>query len=732
MDSDNNADIAEIFVNIPAKSICKQYSYSIPANLEVRAGQRVVVPFGNRTVEGVVVAVSIGAVAALKPITAVIGDWFDETLIELARKTADYYLCSISETLKLFIPGGSSVKNNVYKANEKNQLILELTGQPVDILLFAKKTAQARLLERLLQNPTLLLANAKGEGFSPATISALERAGFVRKVRRRIFRDSYSDIVERNTAVTLNQEQQFAVDKISAAISLHTPAKFLLYGVTGSGKTEVYLRAAKQALATGKQSVVLVPEIALTAQLVERFKAFFGERIGVAHSRLSAVERQDIFDQARAGTIDVLIGARSAIFAPFKNLGLIVVDEEHEYSYKQDDRPYYNAKQVAIWRAELSGAPVVFGSATPSIEVFYAAQTGSFELLTLPKRATGAVMPEIMLVDMCEQFAQRNRSMFSEPLKELLTAALSKGEQAIILLNRRGHSTFVSCRECGYVAMCKHCDVSLTYHDSGSNLRCHYCGYSEQIPDECPTCKSQYIRYFGTGTQKVVEELIKHFPTMRVLRMDQDTVSGKRGHEKIINMFRAHDYDVLVGTQMVAKGHDIANVSAVGVISADTALNLPDFRAHERTFSLLTQAAGRAGRGGIPGKVVVQSYNSSHFTLVSVANGDYMSYYEQEIDWRRQLGYPPFKQLAKIVIHADDETKAVHLANLTAEKLRTTGLAIETVGPAPALLARLNGDYRQVIIVTATDSADIRAAILASGVLVDKKIDVDVDPITVV
>ncbi|MFA6074324.1 MAG: primosomal protein N' [Negativicutes bacterium] len=732
MECDNNINVAEVFVNLPAKNICKQYSYSIPATLAVCVGQRVVVPFGNRTVEGVVVAVNHGAIDALKPLTAVIGDWFDATLIELAKKTAEYYLCSISETLKLFIPGGSSVKKNIYKDSEKNQLALELTEQPVDLLQFARKPAQARLLERLLRCPALLLADAKNEGHGAATINTLERAGFIRKTKQRIFRDSYQDVFEQHTAVILNHGQQNAVDKITAAISQTSAAKFLLYGVTGSGKTEVYLRAAKRALDNGKQSVVLVPEIALTAQLVERFKAFFGERIGVAHSRLSAEERRDIFDRARAGTIDVLIGARSAIFAPFKALGLIVIDEEHEYSYKQDDRPYYNAKQVAIWRSELSGAPIVFGSATPSIETFYAASCGEFELLELPKRATGALMPEIRIVDMCEQFAQSNRSMFSEPLKELLTDTLAKGEQAIILLNRRGHSTFVSCRECGYVARCQHCDVSLTYHDSGSNLRCHYCGYSERIPDECPTCKSQYIRYFGTGTQKVEEELKKHFPTMRVLRMDQDTVSGKRGHEKIINMFRRHEYDVLVGTQMVAKGHDIVNVSAVGIISADTALNLPDFRAHERTFALLTQAAGRAGRGEIPGKVVVQSYNSSHFTLISVANSDYLSYYTNEIDWRRQLGYPPFVQLAKIVIHDTDEAKAINLANSTVEKLHALNPEIQIVGPAPALLARLNGDYRQVIIVKAKAGAAIRAAIHGSGILADKKIDVDVDPISVI
>ncbi|MEI6286181.1 MAG: primosomal protein N' [Bacillota bacterium] len=732
MDSDNSTTVAEVFVNIPAKSICKQYSYSIPTELDVRAGQRVIVPFGNRTVEGVVVAVNSGVVDELKPITAIIDYWFDETLIELARKTAEYYLCSISETLKLFIPGGSSVKKNIYKASEKSQLALELLNSNIDYGLFVKKPSQARLLERLQQCQSLLLTDAKTEGHSAATISALERGGFISKTKQRIFRDSYQDNPEQHRAVMLNSAQQDAVDKITTAISLNSAKRFLLYGVTGSGKTEVYLRAARRALDIGRQSVVLVPEIALTAQLVERFKAFFGERIGVAHSRLSPGERRDIFDRARAGTIDVLIGARSAIFAPFKNLGLIVVDEEHEYSYKQDDRPYYNAKQVAIWRSQLSGAPLVFGSATPSIEVFYAAKNGEFELLELPKRATGALLPEIRLVDMCEQFAERNRSMFSEPLKILLTDALTKGEQAIILLNRRGHSTFVSCRECGYVARCRHCDVSLTYHDSGSNLRCHYCGYSERIPDECPTCKSQYIRYFGTGTQKVEEELKKHFPAMRVLRMDQDTVTGKRGHEKIINMFRRHEYDVLVGTQMVAKGHDIANVSAVGVISADTALNLPDFRAHERTFALITQAAGRAGRGDIPGKVVVQSYNSNHFTLVSVANGDYLNYYAQEIDWRKQLGYPPFVQLVKIVIQDDDEAKAVALANMTAEKLRLTNQTIEIVGPAPALLARLNGAYRQVIIVKAKNGADVRAAIQLAGIMTNKKIDVDVDPISVV
>lgn len=730
MDSKIVANIAEIFVNLPAKNICKQYSYSITADT-IRVGQRVVVPFGNRTVEGMVVELRHGETEGLKPVSAIIGDWFDADMIELARRTAEYYLCSVSETLKLFIPGGSSVKKNIYTDSEKVLLAVELTEQVVNWADFVNKPAQARLINRL-KTGALLLTAARDEGISSATITALERAGVVRKVPRRIFRDSYHNLPERNTGVVLNAEQRVAVGDISAAIAAGTGAKFLLYGVTGSGKTEVYLRAAKQALDLGKQSVVLVPEIALTAQLVERFKSVFGERIGVAHSRLSAGERRDIFEKARVGAIDVLVGARSAIFAPFSNLGLIVIDEEHEYSYKQDDRPYYNAKQIATWRGEISGAPVVFGSATPSIETYFAAISGELRLLTLPLRATGAALPAIELADMCEQFANNNRSMFSDKLQGLLADTLAKGEQMIILLNRRGHSTFVSCRECGYVAKCCNCDVSLTYHDSGSNLRCHYCGYSESIPEECPHCQSRYIRYFGTGTQKVEEELKKHFPELRVLRMDQDTVGGKHGHEKIIDKFRRHEYDVLVGTQMVAKGHDIVNVSAVGVVSADTALNLPDFRAHERTFALLTQAAGRAGRGEIPGRVVIQSYNCDHFAVQSVLNNDYKGYYEQEILWRRQLGYPPFRRLAKIVVCDTEETRAVNLALVVAEKLRQADAETEVIGPAPALLPRLNGEYRQMIIVKARDAAVVRKAIIESCIMTNKKIDIDVDPISVV
>lgn len=534
-----------------------------------------------------------------------------------------------------------------------------------------------------------------------SSVDRLVEKGWLAWEEREAYRDPYADrSFVRTEPLPLTEEQERAFQAILSPLEEKVYRPILLHGVTGSGKTEVYLQSIAEALRLGREAIVLVPEISLTPQMVERFKGRFGEKVAVLHSRLSDGERFDEWRKIHSGQVQVAIGARSAIFAPFRRLGLIIIDEEHESSYKQGEHPKYHAREVAVRRGKLHGAPVVLGTATPAIESYYLAQTGGYERVSLTERVGGRSLPQVQVVDMRDELRLGNRSMFSGTLRQALVDCMERDEQAVIFLNRRGFSTFVMCRECGETIGCPHCDISLTYHHTNRTLRCHYCGYAEPVPADCPLCQSKHIRYFGTGTQRVEEELVRHFPGMRVIRMDVDTTNRKGAHEKLLTAFGAGKADVLLGTQMIAKGLDFPRVTVVGVIAADTLLHLPDFRAAERTFQLITQVSGRAGRHERPGRVVIQTYSPEHYSVDLAARGEIEQFYQQECKVRKMHRYPPFCGLFTLLFTHPDRAAAMQ-AGHKAGRLLTSSLPaeVEVLGPVPAPVPRVKDRYRFQVMV---------------------------------
>jgi primosomal protein N' (replication factor Y) (superfamily II helicase) len=614
---------------------------------------------------------------------------------------------------------------------------------------------QRDVLLHLSENPgpvrltELTLALDVGAG----TVKSLADKGLLRLEEVEVLRDPYAKRgFAKTSPLPLTEEQEGVFQPIRDAVLAGAHEMFLLHGVTGSGKTEVYLQSIQTCLNLNKEAIVLVPEISLTPQMVERFKGRFGDDVAVLHSRLSQGERYDEWRKISTRQVKVVIGARSAIFAPFTKLGLIIMDEEHESSYKQEESPKYHAREVAAARARECGASVVLGSATPSLESWHAAEQGRYRLLTMKERVEGRPMPPVNIVDMRNELYEGNRSMFSRPLHLALAERLERGEQSVLLLNRRGYSTFVMCRSCGYTAGCPHCDISLTYHQSTGMMRCHYCGYAERQPSVCPDCGSEHIRYFGTGTQRVEEELAKLFPGIRVIRMDVDTTTEKGSHEKLLTEFRQKKGDVLLGTQMVAKGLDFPDVTLVGVITADTMLNLPDFRSSERTFQLLTQVAGRAGRHQLPGEVFVQTYTPEHYSVVAAGQHDFLSFAGQELSHRRLGGYPPYCRLILVTLsHTQlplliktSESMVKRLKEL-AEEAGLTGFhpgtvsgpvrAMEVLGPVASPIPRIKDRYRfQCMVKYRGDhavSALVGTAVETFGDLCRQEkltISVDVDP----
>jgi primosomal protein N' (replication factor Y) len=548
------------------------------------------------------------------------------------------------------------------------------------------------------------------------TVKKLAEKGFAVIEDVEVFRDPYQGRrFQRSEPLPRTPEQELVYQRLAETLDAQRHEVFLLHGVTGSGKTEVYLQTIERCIASGRQAIVLVPEISLTPQMVERFKGRFGAKVAVLHSRLSTGERYDEWRKIREGRVEVAIGARSAIFAPFSKLGLIVMDEEHETSYKQEETPKYHARDVAVRRARQHGAAVILGSATPSLESYHAARSGGGEygefapiLLEMKQRPAGSRLPGVQIVDMREELKEGNRSMFSRALHQGIAARLERGEQTVLLLNRRGYSTFVMCRTCGYVASCPNCDISLTYHQKSNNLRCHYCGYAEVAPSVCPECGSEHIRYFGTGTQRVEGELAKLFPGIRVIRMDVDTTSEKGAHEKLLQAFREKKGDVLLGTQMVAKGLDFPDVTLVGVIAADTALNFPDFRSAEKTFQLLTQVAGRAGRHQLPGEVFIQSYMPEHYSIVHASGHDYLSFVREELKTRKTMHYPPYSRLILVTLSHEKLPLLLRMAENFAGDLRAKAqrqgwfgsldrfvpAALDILGPVASPIPRIKNRYR--------------------------------------
>lgn len=809
MIGDNMQQVAQVLINIPARSMNKAFSYIVPEHLEyVTSGWRVLVPFGSRNVEGFVIEVGPGDGPGLKSIINVLEDepWFDANMMQTAKWLSSYYLCNIADVMRLFIPGKSGIRHTVRFAACKETLPADaermLENKPADFSkLFSylaqhgplsqgqlvktfpnapkvlryllqksliertdsvqkkgapkfctqymlavsqdealayrktlgKRPAQQHLVTVLLEKGPLESNKLKHLKISRDTINRLIASGIVTCAKKQILRDSYVGSFDRPENITLNEQQQVNLERVLQYLTAEQYKSFLLHGITGSGKTQLYIEAVAAARKSGRQAIVLVPEIALTGQIVSRFKASFATDVVVMHSKLSVSERNDAVQRLRSGQAGIVIGARSAVFAPLENIGIIVIDEEHEFTYKQEETPRYHTRQVAFVRAQLSNAVVLLGSATPAIETYYEALQGTHELLEMLDRVDGAQLPAVEVVDMRSELKAGRRSVVSLPLQQLIYGTVQRGEQAIILLNRRGYSTFVLCRECGHIIRCRHCAVSLVYHKSGE-LRCHYCQSTEAAPDTCPSCNSRYIRYFGTGTQRLEEELTSLFPGIRIARMDQDTTGGKMDHDRILRSFSQGQYDILLGTQMVAKGHDIKNVTAVGIITADSALNLPDFRAAERTFALLTQAAGRAGRGALQGSVVIQTYNPDHYAIQAAAQHDYAGFYNSEIIFRQELFYPPFSNLIKLTVLGDSEQTVHRKANdlfAQLKVIRTDNKTTEIIGPFAAPIAKVNDVFRMNILIKTGIIEEIKKQLSGLNLQVRSDIIIDIEPISV-
>lgn len=551
------------------------------------------------------------------------------------------------------------------------------------------------------QHKTIFLSDIEDIGFSKSSLDGLVKKGYVEKYDAIVERDPFKDrVFEQESKRRLTIDQQRAYSAINEKIVNQEQATFLLHGVTGSGKTEVYLQTIEDVLNQGKQAMMLVPEIALTPQMVLRFKRRFGDDVAVLHSGLSNGERYDEWQKIRDGRAQVSVGARSSVFAPFKNLGLIIIDEEHESTYKQEDYPRYHAREIAQWRSEYHHCPVILGSATPCLESYARAEKGVYHLLSLPNRVNQQALPNIDIVDMRTELTEGNRSMFSKDLREAIQLRLDRQEQVVLFLNRRGYASFMLCRDCGYVPQCPNCDISLTYHKTTDLLKCHYCGYQETPPNKCPNCESEHIRQVGTGTQKVEELLQQEFEGARIIRMDVDTTSKKGAHEKLLTEFERGNGDILLGTQMIAKGLDYPNITLVGVLNADTMLNLPDFRASERTYQLLTQVAGRAGRHEKVGQVIIQTYNPDHYSILDVQKNDYLTFYRQEMEYRKLGKYPPYYYLINFTI-SHKEMKKVMAASQHVHKILLQHLSDKALvlGPSPAALARINNEFRFQILV---------------------------------
>ncbi|API79213.1 primosomal protein N' [Staphylococcus argenteus] len=551
------------------------------------------------------------------------------------------------------------------------------------------------------QHKTIFLSDIEDMGFSKSSLDGLVKKGYVEKYDAIVERDPFKDrVFEQESKRQLTTDQQRAYAAINEKIINQEQATFLLHGVTGSGKTEVYLQTIEDVLNQGKQAMMLVPEIALTPQMVLRFKRRFGDDVAVLHSGLSNGERYDEWQKIRDGRAQVSVGARSSVFAPFKNLGLIIIDEEHESTYKQEDYPRYHAREIAQWRSEYHHCPVILGSATPCLESYARAEKGVYQLLSLPNRVNQQALPDIDIVDMRTELSEGNRSMFSKDLREAIQLRLDRQEQVVLFLNRRGYASFMLCRDCGYVPQCPNCDISLTYHKTTDLLKCHYCGYQETPPNQCPNCESEHIRQVGTGTQKVEELLQQEFEGARIIRMDVDTTSKKGAHEKLLTEFEKGNGDILLGTQMIAKGLDYPNITLVGVLNADTMLNLPDFRASERTYQLLTQVAGRAGRHEKAGQVIIQTYNPEHYSILDVQKNDYLTFYRQEMEYRKLGKYPPYYYLINFTISHKEMKKVMeasqHVHKILLQHLTEKALVL---GPSPAALARINNEFRFQILV---------------------------------
>lgn len=783
--------IAEIIINTTAKRLQQTFSYTVPDHLAVRVGSRVIVPFGFRREEGIVVALHEAldepADFTLKPIEGLLSSQtgFREEMIETALWIRDYYVCNLSDALRLFMidkrglvrrevlslgptpattAEGRSVqlyvadkgrvekgalgrkfgRDLVSRLLAENGLCSEsflknkIADKMEDWLVFEKddldgtlhgRPKQQALLAELKEKKTAPAAYFQSQGYTRDLMRRLAATGLARWEQPPAGTTNILPTLEPDEALPLTAEQKDALHVIEGDEGGNT---YVLHGITGSGKTEIYMQLAEKVLAKGQQVIVLVPEIALTGQIVRRFLRRFGDDVVVMHSQLSQGEKRNNWLRMQNGTSHICIGARSAVFSAARSIGLFIVDEAHDSSYKQDEAPRYHAVAVARKRAAYYGCPVILGSATPALGDYYKALQGDYVLVELKERVGHRPLPEVTVVDMREELARGNYRVVSDPLYELLNETLAARQQAIILLNRRGYSTFVMCRKCGYVVKCDTCDVAMVYHRQSSYLKCHYCDAEKPVPTVCPSCGSKYIKFFGSGTEKVEQQLHELFPEARIVRLDQDTTSRKHSGDRIIEAFRRHEYDILLGTQMVAKGHDFPGVSAVGILSADSLLNLPAYWAGERTFQLLTQAAGRAGRGDVPGRVVMQTYAPDHYVIQCAARQDYRAFYDQEIQFRKELAYPPFQEMTKILVSDSDEQEVWRKANDVAAALsswnKDHGETVIVIGPYEDVIKKIRNKYRLVLSLTAADLGPIKKGMRQLPACWQTGVVIDVDP----
>ncbi len=702
---------AAVIVDISHESVDRPFTYRIKEcqKDEIAIGTCVTVPFGrgNKLLKGYVVAFSDTAEfpdEKIKEIEEIVikQDDLQGRMVRLAAWIRRHYGSTMIQALKVVLP----VKKTV-KPIEKKTIVLAMELQEAQQLLEVcrrkSQKARVRLLEELIKESVLDYQLVRGKlNISAQTLFKLQEMGAISIEAQDYFRNPIVIEKSKEKDKDLLPLQREIVDEFTKDYKEGIRGTYLLHGVTGSGKTEVYIRMIKEVVASGKQVIFLIPEIALTYQTVLRFYHHFGDRVSVVNSSLSYGERYDQFERAKRGELDIMIGPRSALFTPFADLGLIVIDEEHENSYKSESMPKYHAIEVAQELSKMCGASLVLGSATPSVDSYYRAVNGEYKLFTMKERIEGSTLPIVHTVDLRQELKEGNRSIFSRKLQELIQDRLDKKEQIMLFLNRRGYAGFISCRSCGHVMKCPHCDISLSEHKNGK-LVCHYCGHEEIKPPVCPKCGSKYLLGFRAGTQQIEEQLYRLFPGISVLRMDGDTTKKKDSYEQILSSFNDGGADVLVGTQMIVKGHDFPNVTLMGIIAADLSLAANDYRAGERTFALLTQAAGRAGRGSEPGEVVIQTYQPDHYSVIHAANQDYNGFYEEEILYRTFSSYPPVCKMLMVMVTGKDENHveaaASDMAARVKEYVDTSAKEGILVGPAPAGIRKINDIYRQIFMI---------------------------------
>lgn len=722
---------AKVIVEITAKAVDKMFTYKIPDNMipKIKIGSRVKVPFGYQQLEGFVLEITnqLEEDYELKEVEELIDETpiLNEEMLWLGKIIANKILCSRISIYQAMLPKALKASNKTeIKKKMSHYLILDWSKEDLsNYLTICRYEGQKKVLENFLEKEELLITR------QDSSIKTILKKGICHLETRESYRYHYeTDKIDKK--VILNEEQQKAVSKVLS--SLNQEKIFLLYGVTGAGKTEVYMNIIKGVIEQGKTAIMLVPEISLTPQIVERFILRFGQDVAILHSGLSDGEKYDEYRKIKNGEVHIVVGARSAVFAPLKNIGIIIIDEEHSSTYKQDNHPRYHARDVAILRGKYHHAPIVLGSATPSLESMARAQKKVYELLTLTKRAGNGQLPKVYITNMKEE-VKKGHFIFSELLFQKIKEKLAKKEQIILLLNRRGYSSVSSCGDCGEVIKCPNCDISLTYHKTSNMLRCHYCGYAKVKVEECPKCHSHNMKDFGIGTQKLEEELHRYFKESRIVRMDMDTTSKKGAHQKIIDDFGKEKYDILVGTQMIAKGLDFPKVSLVGVMNADASLNIPDFRSSERTFQLLCQVSGRAGRGEISGEVVIQTYNNNHYSITLAKEQNYLAFYQEEMKIRKQLNYSPYYYIILIRISTKDYELSFQEAKKVGDYLRKN-LNPNTyiLGPAMANIFRVDNVYYQQCIIKYKKDEQLKKILLNLDVHYKGNskvsLEIDIDP----